>query len=107
MVYFNLRDARIKVLGRWSGPSRKVERANDPQFARAVLFGKAISGGMIGYLATSAFISTLYYPTFWIMMALAVALRNTTERYVAAEAVVIEERTNYAGPSLLRQRPAK
>ena len=107
MVYFNLRDARIKVLGSWSGPSRKVERANDPQFARAVLFGKAISGGMIGYLATSAFISTLYYPTFWIMMALAVALRNTTERYVAAEAVVIEERTNYAGPSLLRQRPAK
>ena len=107
MVYFNLRDARIKVLSSWSGPSRKVDRANDPQFARAVLFGKAISGGMIGYLATSAFISTLYYPTFWIMMALAVALRNTTERYVAAEAVVIEERTNYAGPSLLRQRPAK
>ena len=36
------------------------------------------------------------------MMALAVALRNTTERYVAAEAVVIEgERANYAGPSLL------
>ncbi len=107
MVYLNLRDARLKALGSWSGPSRKVERANDPQFARAVLFGKAISGGMIGYLATSAFISTLYYPTFWIMMALAVALRNTTERYVAAEAVVIEERTNYAGPSLLRQRPAK
>ena len=107
MVYFNLRDARIKVLSSWSGPSRKVDRANDPQFARAVLFGKAISGGMIGYLATSAFISTLYYPTFWIMMALAVALRNTTERYVAAEAVVIEERANYAGPSLLRQRPAK
>ena len=107
MVYFNLRDARIKVLSSWSGPSRKVDRANDPQFARAVLFGKAISGGMIGYLATSAFISTLYYPTFWIMMALAVALRNTTERYVAAEAVVIEERANYAGPSLLRKRPAK
>ena len=107
MVYLNLRDARLKALGSWSGPSRKVERANDPQFARAVLFGKAISGGMIGYLATNAFISTLYYPTFWIMMALAVALRNTTERYVAAEAVVIEERTNYAGPSLLRQRPAK
>ena len=107
MVYLNLRDARLKALGSWSGPSRKVERANDPQFARAVLFGKAISGGMIGYLATSAFISTLYYPTFWIMMALAVALRNTTERYVAAEAVVIEERANYAGPSLLRKRPAK
>jgi len=107
MVYFNLRDARIKVLSSWSGPSRKVDRANDPQFARAVLFGKAISGGMIGYLATSAFISTLYYPTFWIMMALAVALRNTTERYVAARKEAVDTAAAFVVSPLFRQRPVR
>ena len=71
-----------------------------------ILFGKAISGGMIGYLATRR-LSLRYITLPLDHDGFAVALRNTTERYVAAEAVVIEERANYAGPSPLRQRPAK
>ena len=58
-------------------------RVMDVQLTRAVMYGNAIFGGMIGYLVTSTFISTLYYPTFWIMMGLAVALRNTTQGYAA------------------------
>lgn len=79
MVYFNYRDTRVMSRIRPAprnekrGPGEEV----DLQLSREILFGNAILGGMIGYLATSTFISTLYYPTFWIMMALSVALRNT------------------------------
>lgn len=80
MVYFSYRDTRVTGLihraSRGNTAVRKEE--NDPQLSRAILYGNAILGGMMGYLTTSTFISTLYYPTFWIMMALAVALRNTT-----------------------------
>lgn len=82
MVYLNYRDTRVgKILPiRPLGMGRTTQKpeVKDPQVVRAVLIGNAILGGMIGYLVTSTFISTLYYPTFWIMMALCVALRNTT-----------------------------
>lgn len=83
MVYFNYRDTRVDKL---LFPLGRIltgvgEKASNIQSSRAILHGNAIWGGMIGYLATSAFISTLYYPTFWIMMALAVALHNTTRAF--------------------------
>jgi O-antigen ligase len=36
----------------------------------------AIEASIIGYLFSSIFISTLYYPNFWLMTAVMVALRN-------------------------------
>lgn len=85
MVYQNYRDTRVRQLVPSGLPAmkrrRENEQLNDPEFTRASLFGNAILGGLLGYLITSAFISTLYYPTFWILMALAVALRNTTQAY--------------------------
>ncbi len=36
----------------------------------------AIEASIIGYLFSSIFISTLYYPNFWVMTAVMVALRN-------------------------------
>ena len=89
MVYLNYRDTRVnQVLPaalRGMGGRRGKGQESDPQIARAAMFGNAILGGMIGYLTTSAFISTLYYPTFWILMGLAVALRNTTQAYVVSQ----------------------
>ncbi|MEP7153479.1 MAG: O-antigen ligase family protein [Nitrospira sp.] len=84
MIYFNYKDTRVKQftehrlrVGKTIGSKTETDR----QLSLAILHGNAIFGGMIGYLVTSTFISTLYYPTFWIMMALAVALRNTTQAY--------------------------
>ena len=54
----------------------------DADLEKAAWFGNAILGALVAYLVTSTFISTLYYPTFWILTGLAVALKNTTERYV-------------------------
>ncbi len=85
MIYLNYRDTRVRqffpVVLRRIGEQPAKEQAGEPELVRAALFGNAILGGMIGYLTTSAFISTLYYPTFWILMGLAVALRNTTQAY--------------------------
>ena len=89
MVYLNYRDTRVSqflpVAARGMAGRNGKEEAKDPQVARAILFGNAILGGMIGYLTTSAFISTLYYPTFWILMGLAVALRNSTQAYTVSQ----------------------
>ena len=88
MVYFNYRDTRVRQLRlRLRGDVIKSNREKDDQLYRAALYGNAILGGMIGYLVTSTFISTLWYPTFWIMMGLAVALRNTTQGYAAAHPI--------------------
>lgn len=88
MIVLNYRDTRVRQLVSSGLPAmkrrRENEQVNDPEFTRASLFGNAILGGLLGYLITSAFISTLYYPTFWILMGLAVALRNTTQAYWAA-----------------------
>lgn len=89
MIYLNYRDTRVSQFlpavprSMSLRPDRKPVK--DEQVVRATLFGNAILGGMIGYLATSAFISTLYYPTFWILMGLAVALRNSTLTYAASQ----------------------
>jgi len=108
MVYFNYQNTRIRMLPRYPSPVglRGQAKMPDMHLVRAASFGNAILGGMIGYLTTSTFISTLYYPTFWIMMALAVALKNTTEAYT-------ENRKNAADADLsskvavrMRPRPA-
>lgn len=40
---------------------------------------RAMEGSLIGYIVSSAFVSTLWYPSLWIMMAFVVALRNISE----------------------------
>lgn len=109
MVYVNYRDTRVKnlVLPTSSGVSARRDEADiqDLQISRATLYGNAILGGMIGYLATSTFISTLYYPTFWIMMALAVALRNTTQGYAASQPQGIARRAATRVSPWMRPRP--
>ena len=106
MIYLNYRDTRVRqflpVVARSMGGRRDKEQGSDPEFARAVLFGNAILGGMIGYLTTSAFISTLYYPTFWILMGLAVALRNTTRSYVVSQSDISTTSTLPSKVSLWR-----
>ena len=89
MIYLNYRDTRVSqflpAVSQSMSLRRDKEPVKDEQVVRATLFGNAILGGMIGYLTTSAFISTLYYPTFWILMGLAVALRNSTQTYAASQ----------------------
>lgn len=107
MVYFNWRDTRVKELMHRTSRGIAAGRGGgeDLQFSRAISYGNAILGGMIGYLVTSMFISTLYYPTFWIMMALAVALRNTTEQYSKTSLEAAPQATTVRLTSWRRPRP--
>jgi hypothetical protein len=44
-----------------------------------VFLARAMEGSLIGYIMSSIFISTLWYPSMWIMVAFVVALRNISE----------------------------
>lgn len=107
MVYWNYRDTRVKDLVHSFRPSilggREVRQG--PRLTRSALFGNAILGGMIGYLVTSTFISTLYYPTFWIMMALAVALRNTTQDIVDDQPALVSPHVRQGGSFETAHKP--
>ena len=83
MVVFNYKDVRYcNRLGiRPRVTHQRGSGQGDADLEKAAWFGNAILGALVAYLVTSTFISTLYYPTFWILTGLAVALRNTTERY--------------------------
>jgi O-antigen ligase len=41
-----------------------------------VYLARAMEGSLIGFIVSSVFISTLWYPSLWIIMAFVVALRN-------------------------------
>lgn len=84
IVFSNWQNVRYcNKLGLRNTQARKqVGEGVDADLEKAAWFGNAILGALVAYLVTSTFISTLYYPTFWILTGLAVALRNTTERYV-------------------------
>jgi len=109
MVYFNYRNTRVRLLSHnppTVGPGGRG-KIQDMHLVRAASFGNAILGGMIGYLTTSTFISTLYYPTFWIMMGLAVALKNTTEAYIATRPDAVSVDLSSKVSPRMRLRPAR
>ena len=111
MTYFNYKDTRgnklMPLMSRRSSSRRDEADIEDTQIMRLTLYGNAILGGMIGYLVTSTFISTLYYPTFWVIMALAVALRNTTKGYMANQPEMIAAHTLPKVSSWIRHRPTR
>ena len=61
--------------------SRKRNRIRNALFQ-----ARAIEGAFIGYLVASIFVATLYYPTFWVLVAFSVALRNCVAKEVESEA---------------------
>lgn len=44
-----------------------------------IYLARAMEGSLIAYIISSVFISTLWYPSMWIMMGLVVALRNISD----------------------------
>jgi O-antigen ligase len=96
IVYLNYKDLRYSVrLWRQRHAIRSQSRdQEDRDIERIAWFSNAILGAFIGYLITSIFISTLYYPTFWILTALTVALRSTTQQYseVKSRVSILETR---------------
>jgi O-antigen ligase len=79
MVWRNFGDTkRVEQLYKRSlvnkGDLSTSEAKENLEFGRS--FAHSLEGSMMGYLVSSVFISTLYYPSFWIIMGFVVALRN-------------------------------
>src|SRR5207249_1282997 len=71
ILYWIWRDL---VAIRRSTPQRFKEAQN---MAPVVLpYAYAMEASLIGFLVSSIFISTLYYPNFWVTMGFVVALRR-------------------------------
>jgi O-antigen ligase len=82
LVYYTLKDLRVvsRALARNpqpQGPQRRMgsEAAGVSLYHLAL----AMEGSLVGFLASSAFISTLYYPSFWVLMGFVMALRRVVE----------------------------
>lgn len=76
MIIRNRKDiSLIETLAKAKSESRLSKKEPEPnQFP--VFMARAMEGSMIGFLVSSVFISTLWYPSFWVMMGFIVALRN-------------------------------
>jgi O-antigen ligase len=74
MLYYIRKDlARIRQLSR--------QRLVGSETATAVLpLAHAMEASVVGFLVSSLFISTLYYPNFWVAMGFVVALRRIATR---------------------------
>jgi O-antigen ligase len=55
--------------------SQKEKESNE-ESRRIHYLALALEGSLVGFLASSAFISTLYYPNFWILCGFIVSLRK-------------------------------
>jgi len=68
---------------------RLSRRSVDPKSRDAWKFGTALSfaleGVLLGYLITSAFISSLYYPSLWVLLAFMDVLRQQAVEREASE----------------------
>lgn len=72
---------RLKLFVRKSRDVKPPKQVRDePDTAFALSVGNALEAAMIGYLVSSVFISTLYYPSFWVITAFIVALGNLSQR---------------------------
>ena len=73
MLYYITKDlARIRRLSR--------QRLHRTDAATVLPLAHAMEASLIGFLVSSLFISTLYYPNFWIAMGFVVALRRIATR---------------------------
>lgn len=107
MIYSTFRDLwRVIRLSR-----EYATRPRDPGASWAELqatastayyVGLGLIGGLVGFLATGAFLSVLYYPHFWTFMAVAVALRRTVEKTLAEASAECQP-----GDAVAHERPPR
>ncbi|PWT72929.1 MAG: hypothetical protein C5B60_08850 [Chloroflexi bacterium] len=82
MLYLTRRDLVVIYRSyRYRAEGMEPEKIND--LKKAYSYANALQASLIGYLVCSIFISTFYYPSFWIVMGFVVALRNMTVRDLA------------------------
>ena len=69
------------VRARFAPPASRQRHAQEVRPGEDVrtYLARAMEGSIIGFIVSGVFISTLWYPSLWIMIAFVVALRNISE----------------------------
>ena len=78
MLFFTRRD--LGQIYKIFSPDAEVNAADGLDRKRLFYLARAMEGSLIGFLVSSIFISTLYYPSLWVMLGFVVALRNLAGR---------------------------
>jgi O-antigen ligase len=90
-MFFMMILSNYKTAGRVRFGAKRVTIAvpKDGKKENNIAFNVALSGAleaaMVGYLVSSVFIATLYYPTIWILTGFVVALGKTATREFAQD----------------------
>jgi probable O-glycosylation ligase (exosortase A-associated) len=72
MIFFSFKDLKnIKDISK-----KHKETASDEHFKKVYYLALALEASLIGFFVSSLFISTLYYPNFWLLCAFIVALKK-------------------------------
>ncbi|CAD7772030.1 O-Antigen ligase [Candidatus Methanoperedenaceae archaeon GB37] len=82
MIYFSYKDLKwiLKIEKDFLFKQQSDKTIQKLHKIRFIIFG--ITGAMLGYLISGIFLSVLYYPHFWLLIALCVALRNIVQNRV-------------------------
>jgi len=72
MIFFSFKDLKyIKDISK-----KRKDIASDEYSKKIYYQALALEASIIGFLVSSVFISTLYYPNFWLLCAFVVALKK-------------------------------
>lgn len=77
----------------------------EPIFKKAHYLTLALSGSLVGFLVSGTFISVLYYPSFWILIAFSLALRKVVnKRLTEISGSRVESTAEKLGPLKFQER---
>ena len=80
MVYYNIGNLNVvkKISRNHKNKNINKNRIPNPgdQVSRFYYIALALEGGMVSYLVSGAFISTLYYPNFWVLTGFILSIKN-------------------------------
>lgn len=85
-----------------SGHRRRTDSSQDKESQDLVLIAKMLAGGFSGYLIAGAFISVLYYPILWHLLAFTAVLWKLYER---ENSVRKEKKTLHEGKGFASTAP--
>lgn len=72
IIFFSFKDLKnIKDISR-----KQKNFSSDEYYKKVYYLALALEASLIGFLVSSVFISTLYYPNFWLLCAFIVALKK-------------------------------
>jgi O-antigen ligase len=99
MLYFFWKD--IAAIRRSTPQRFKEARGMTP---RILSYAHALEASLWGFLVSSIFISTLYYPNFWVTIGFVVALRRTVTLELSRTGAA-SVASDKATPNAIRYRP--